>query len=66
MKWNLVDLWCKIDYEGGLGSAMLYFGREVNSESKEVNAAWRKAYDAMEALRELIPEPTQEEIDARG
>lgn len=63
-KWNLVDLWCKIDYEGGLGSALGYFGREVNSVDPKINEAWRIAYDALEKLHDMIPEPTQEEMNA--
>lgn len=60
-KWRLEDLRSKIDYEGGIGAALFYFGRDVNSESEAVNRAWRRAYAALIGLYELIPEPQDEE-----
>lgn len=55
--YTLHELADKLDYEGGLGEGFFYFGREVNSESEELNEKWRAAYDAIEAVRALIPEP---------
>lgn len=55
-KWTLPDLVSKIDYEGGLGESLYYFGREVNSVDDELNEAWRRAYDAVEVVAEMLPE----------
>ena len=55
-KWTLPDLVSKIDYEAGLGESLYYFGREVNSVDDELNEAWRRAYDAVEVVAEMLPE----------
>ena len=55
-KWAMEDLASKIDYEGGLEEALWYFGREVESDDVDVNAAWRVAYDAVMALHDLLEE----------
>lgn len=53
---SLQDLVNKIDYEGGVGEALFYFGREVHSEDMIVNEAWKTAYDAVDRLVRLLPD----------
>jgi len=51
----------KIRWEGGLGEAFWYFGREVNSGSGHFDQMWRQAYDAIMQLEALMPEEGVEE-----
>ena len=51
---NLQDLVDKIDYEGGIGSALFYFGRELASESEQLNKLWATAYDALRAIEDFL------------
>jgi hypothetical protein len=50
------ELAYKVDNEG-LGYAVLdYFGRQVDVDDDTVKQAWAEAYDALDRLRQLIPE----------
>ena len=55
-KRTLLDIATKIQWEGGLGEAFSYFGREVKSEDTDFNAAWRVAWDAYTTVEDLLPE----------
>lgn len=51
----------KLEWEGGIGEGISYFGRELKSTDTDLNAAWRVLYDAFEAVERLLPEPSFEE-----
>jgi hypothetical protein len=53
---NPEDLAAKIDHEGGLqGGALMYFGRKGPDDvPQRVKEAWADAYDATEALCDIL------------
>jgi hypothetical protein len=53
---TLAEIAAKLDWEGGLGEGLLYFGREIDSVSYEFNCAWRQAYDAFMAVEKMLPD----------
>ena len=57
---TLQEIADKLMWEGGLGEGLLYFGREIDSDNVDFNAAWRTAYDAFTALEDMLPEPEEE------
>jgi hypothetical protein len=61
MKRDLDELANKIEWEGGLGNgAFLYFGDSLPTYyrlTRKVRDAWKRAYDAIEDLKALLPEP---------
>ena len=59
--WNLQDLADKIDWEGGIGSALYYFGRDLHTENERFNELWKVAYDSITGLEDLLPEVSSEE-----
>lgn len=58
---TLIEIANKIEWEGGLGQAFYYFGREVGSVDVGFNALWRTAHDAFMNLVDLLPEGEAEE-----
>ena len=60
-KRTLLDITTKIQWEGGLGEAFGCFGREVQSEDIDFNAAWRVAWDAYTTVEALLPETDGED-----
>lgn len=52
----------KVQWEGGIGDAIYYFGRELDSTDSKLNKLWKAAYDAMErVMHELPPEENEDE-----
>jgi hypothetical protein len=45
----------KLDNEGVGYAIQHYFGRNLDSESDELNKAWREAFDALEKVKSLFP-----------
>lgn len=56
--WTLDELAAKMAYEGGIGDGLLYYGREMSKyvDDPEFAEAWKRAYDAMEVVKELLPD----------
>lgn len=55
--WTLQDLATKIDYEGGIGEALKYFGPDLPTDNEELLDLWKTAYDVVEQIKDILPEP---------
>ena len=49
----------KLMWEGGLGEGFYYFGRDIDTDDVDFNAAWRTAYDTFMNVEKLLPEPEE-------
>lgn len=57
---TLVEFATKVDHEGGIGGGALgYFLGDISRDVDDpaLIEAWREAYEAVERVKELLPEP---------
>lgn len=54
------DFFSKVDYEGGIGGSLSYFGRDLSQQGYDLPADfienWAKAYDAVAAVEDALNE----------